>query len=409
MVPSGWERKTLNKVAEIRTGVAKGKKGLKDPIEVSYLRVANVQDGKIDLSEVKSIQIERHQLDRYSLKKGDVLMTEGGDFDKLGRGDVWQGQIEPCLNQNHVFAVRVDPNKLLPYFLTTLSSSYYGKTYFLSCAKRTTNLASINSSQLKDFPVLLPPLPEQRQIAQILSTWDKAIVTTEKLIAASQQQKKALMQQLLTGKKRFAGFSEEWKEVKLKQLGEVVSGGTPSTTNSDYWDGDVFWVTPTDITKLKSHYIGSSIRKISKPGLLSCSAKLVPKGSLLVCSRATIGTLAITKTEMCTNQGFKNLVPNKSTDVEFLYYLLAHERHQLISKASGSTFLELSKKDFDNIRLKVPSFKEQQKIAAVLTSADQEIYALQSKLAHFKQEKKALMQQLLTGKRRVVLEAETSH
>jgi type I restriction enzyme S subunit len=88
--------------------------------------------------------------------------------------------------------------------------------------------------------------------------------------------------------------------------------------------------------------------------------------------------------------------------------LLAHERHQLISKASGSTFLELSKKDFDNIRLKVPSFKEQQKIAAVLTAADQEIDALQSKLAHFKEEKKALMQQLLTGKRRVVLEAETS-
>ncbi len=269
--------------------------------------------------------------------------------------------------------------------------------------------AGLNLSTIRAIPLLLPPLPEQRKIAEILSTWDKSIVTTEKLIAASQQQKKALMQQLLTGKKRFAGFSEKWEEVKLKQLGEVVSGGTPSTTNSDYWDGDVFWVTPTDITKLKSHYICSSIRKISKSGLLSCSAKLVPKGSLLVCTRATIGTLAITKTEMCTNQGFKNLVPNKSTDVEFLYYLLAHERHQLISKASGSTFLELSKKDFDNIRLKVPSFKEQQKIAAVLTAADQEIDALQSKLAHLQQEKKALMQQLLTGKRRVVLEAETSH
>ncbi len=190
MVPSGWKRKPLEKVAEIKTGVAKGKKGLKDPIEVPYLRVANVQDGHIDLSEVKTIQIERHQLERYSLQVGDVLMTEGGDFDKLGRGDVWQSQIAPCLNQNHVFAVRSNKQVLLPYFLAALSGSNYGKTYFLSCAKRSTNLASINSTQLKEFPVLLPPLPEQRKIAKILSTWDKAISTTEKLIDASKQQKK---------------------------------------------------------------------------------------------------------------------------------------------------------------------------------------------------------------------------
>ncbi|TMO64866.1 hypothetical protein [Pseudoalteromonas aurantia] len=91
MVPSGWERKALVNVAEVRTGVAKGKKGLKDPIEVPYLRVANVQDGHIDLTEIKTIAIERHQLERYSLEPGDVLMTEGGDFDKLGRGDVWRG------------------------------------------------------------------------------------------------------------------------------------------------------------------------------------------------------------------------------------------------------------------------------------------------------------------------------
>lgn len=203
MVPNGWKRKPLVQVAEVRTGVAKGKQGLKDPIEVPYLRVANVQDGHIDLSEVKKISIERHQLERYLLRKGDVLMTEGGDFDKLGRGDVWQSQIDPCLNQNHVFAVRVNEAILEPYFLAALSGSHYGKSYFLSCAKRSTNLASINSTQLKEFPVLIPPLSEQRKIAKILSTWDKAISTTERLIDNSKQQKKALMQQLLTGKNAY--------------------------------------------------------------------------------------------------------------------------------------------------------------------------------------------------------------
>ncbi|MGD7148907.1 restriction endonuclease subunit S, partial [Ralstonia pseudosolanacearum] len=161
-----WPVVSLHEVAEVRTGVAKGKKGLKEPVELPYLRVANVQDGHIDLSEVKSIEVEVSQVERYALRSGDVLMTEGGDFDKLGRGDVWEGKISPCLHQNHVFAVRPDPEKLNSYYLAALAASDYGKQYFLSCAKRTTNLASINSSQLKGFPVLLPSLEIQREISE---------------------------------------------------------------------------------------------------------------------------------------------------------------------------------------------------------------------------------------------------
>ncbi len=175
MLPDGWDRLPLSKVAEVKTGVAKGKKGLKYPIEVPYLRVANVQDGHLNLDEIKTIQIERFQLKRYSLQYDDVLMTEGGDFDKLGRGDIWKEQISPCVHQNHVFAVRADKTKVISYFLSTLAGSFYGKTYFLSCAKRSTNLASINSTQLKEFPVLLPPLPEQQKIASVLSAADQEI------------------------------------------------------------------------------------------------------------------------------------------------------------------------------------------------------------------------------------------
>ena len=111
MVPSGWVKQSLESLAEVRSGLAKGKNGLNDPIAVPYLRVANVQDGKIDLTEIKKIDVEKHKLERYSLKYGDVLMNEGGDFDKLGRGDVWLEQIKPCLHQNHVFAVRPQQEK----------------------------------------------------------------------------------------------------------------------------------------------------------------------------------------------------------------------------------------------------------------------------------------------------------
>jgi type I restriction enzyme S subunit len=222
MVPRGWDRLPLEKVAQVRTGLSLGKKTLEDPIDIPYLRVANVQDGWLDLKHLKEVQIDRRQLDRYSLKQGDVLMTEGGDFDKLGRGHVWDGSISPCLHQNHVFSVRT--GKLLdPYFSSALAGSGYGKSYFLYCAKKSTNLASINATQLKEFPVLLPPVPEQLEIVRVLGTWDRALDVQSRLIRSAIQQKKALAQQLLTGKRRLPGFCDDWRHVHLGDVCERVT------------------------------------------------------------------------------------------------------------------------------------------------------------------------------------------
>lgn len=207
-----WPVVLLQEVAEVRTGVAKGKKGLKEPVELPYLRVANVQDGHTVLTEVKTIEVEVSQVERYALQRGDVLMTEGGDFNKLGRGDVWEGQISPCLHQNHVFAVRPTPSKLNSYYLAALAASNYGRQYFLSCAKRTTNLASINSSQLKAFPVLLPPLEEQAHIADIVAATSARIEILNTKKAHYQVLKRGLMQKLLTG---------EWR-VKLDNVTSTV-------------------------------------------------------------------------------------------------------------------------------------------------------------------------------------------
>ena len=216
------------------------------------------------------------------------------------------------------------------------------------------------------------------------------------------------MQQLLTGKKRLLDdlgkpFEGEWEEKCLSALGNISSGGTPSTAKPEYWDGDINWVTPTDITKQDSIYIESTARLVSLDGIKNSSAKLLPKGTLLVCTRGTIGEMAIASHEMSTNQGFKNMVPNKNTNIEFVYYLLKFYKHKLISKASGSTFLELSKSAFEGLHFHIPEYQEQKKIAAVLLNADREIDVLKQQLADLKQEKKALMQQLLTGKKRVLI------
>ncbi len=197
-----WPTVALHEIAQVRTGIAKGKKGLKNAIELPYLRVANVQAGHINLSEVKTIEVEATQVERYSLQVGDMLMTEGGDFDKLGRGDVWSGQVSPCLHQNHVFAVRPDPIKLNSHYLAVFASSDRGRQYFLSCAKRTTNLASINSSQLKAFPVLLPSLEQQAEVAAVVAAASTKIDALETKRRHYKTLKCGLMQKLLSGEWR---------------------------------------------------------------------------------------------------------------------------------------------------------------------------------------------------------------
>ncbi|WP_243670370.1 restriction endonuclease subunit S [Methanoculleus chikugoensis] len=169
--PSGWKVKRLEDVSEIVSGVTKGRK-FKDQatIWVSYLRVANVQDGYLDLAEIKEIEVLESDVDKYALTPGgDVLLTEGGDRDKLGRGGaVWNGEVPLCLHQNHIFRVRVNPEFLTPEYLSMLTGSTYGKTYFLKSAKQTTGIASINSTQLKNFPTFLPPLELQYEFSEFV-------------------------------------------------------------------------------------------------------------------------------------------------------------------------------------------------------------------------------------------------
>jgi restriction endonuclease S subunit len=164
--PEGYELRPLTQLAEIRTGLAKGKPSSSATVDLPYLSVANVKDGTLHLSEVRQITVESHRIQRYSLQSGDVLMTEGGDLDKLGRGTVWQAEIPVCLHQNHVFAVRTKSDLLDPWFLAAIARSVYGKSYFRKCAKRSSNLASINKAQVSAFLVPVAPVIEQRKWLQ---------------------------------------------------------------------------------------------------------------------------------------------------------------------------------------------------------------------------------------------------
>lgn len=202
-IPNAWDIHTLAKLAEVGSGVTLGRdvQGA-TVVELPYLRVANVQDGYLDLSEVKTVRVYQSEVSNFLLAKGDVLMTEGGDYDKLGRGTVWRGQVVPCLHQNHIFRVRAIREKLLPDFLALVSASHIGKTYFLRSSKQTTNLASINSTQLKAFPIPCPTIEEQRAMVAVTQAVDARIESEKAHDNKLTIQKHGLMHDLLTGRVR---------------------------------------------------------------------------------------------------------------------------------------------------------------------------------------------------------------
>ncbi len=202
-VPEHWEVNRLKFVATVQTGIAKGKDNAgKDTISVPYLRVANVQDGYLDLEDVATIDIPLESLDRYRLQSGDVLMNEGGDFDKLGRGHVWRCEVDPCIHQNHVFAVR--PHSISSEWLNLVTGTNYAQFYFMTRSKQSTNLASISSTNIMELPVVCPPDEEQATIATFLNKestkFDTLTAEANRAIELLQERRSALISAAVTGK-----------------------------------------------------------------------------------------------------------------------------------------------------------------------------------------------------------------
>ena len=193
---------------------------------------------------------------------------------------------------------------------------------------------------------------------------------------------------------------QDWCVTTIGDIGLIVGGGTPSTAVDAYWNGNIQWFTPAEITDV-AKYISKSFRTISDLGLRNCSAKLLPKGTILLTTRASIGHSAILLNEATTNQGFQSIVVNSENKNEFIYYLLKTKVDEMRNLASGSTFLEISNKKLSSISIAIPAIEEQRRIAEVLSDVDGLIAALDKKIAKKKLIKQAAMQQLLTGKKRL--------
>lgn len=378
-VPEHWQTKRLKHIASVQTGVAKGKdNGDKDTIEVPYLRVANVQDGYLSLDDVATIAIPRDDLPRYSLQPGDVLMNEGGDFDKLGRGSVWQGEIDPCIHQNHVFAVR--PTIVSSAWLNAFSGSLVAQFYFMGRSKQSTNLASISSSNIMELPVAMPPATEvelllahlNRETARI----DALVEKKTRFIELLREKRKALINHAVTkgldpdvkmkdsGVEWLGEVPEHWSVKRIKFVAELESGHTPSKQNPELWiDCTIPWVSLSDSAQLRTtDYIFETSQCISKKGIESSSAHLLPAGTVVFTRDATVGLAAIIGKSMAVSQHLIGWVPSAQVASEYLLRVFNAMAAWLDSLTAGATIKTIGMDDVRQLTMPLPPHTEQQAI-----------------------------------------------
>ena len=370
---------------------------------IPFVMANNFLNGRVDLLGCKFITKERaDKLQKGFSIAGDVLLTH--------KGTVGNTAIVPVLSTDYImltpqvtyYRVR-DETHLNKHFLRQYFDSQPFQSLFKSLAGGGTR-AYLGIVKQLALPIVKPPIKEQHAVAETLSDVDALLGGLDRLIAKKRDLKQAAMQQLLTGQTRLPGFSGEWEVKRLGEVADIHSGGTPSTTVSQFWDGNLPWCTPTDITALDGRkYLSDTSRMITPLGLKSSSAEMIPARSIVMTSRATIGECAINTVPVSTNQGFKNFVPFETTDVEFLYYLLTTQKSGFIGLCGGSTFLEIGKTQLAAYRVRLPATKEEQTaIAAVLSDMDAELSALVARRDKTRALKQGMMQELLTGRTRLI-------
>ncbi|MFT8897136.1 MAG: restriction endonuclease subunit S, partial [Acetobacter sp.] len=343
------------------------------------------------------------ELKSCSISPGDILISLVGTIGQtlLLSNSCQRGIINPRL-----LRISLNKDRIIPAYIQYILTSNYTQNILKRWAQGGT-MGVLNAEMIKTFPILLPPLSEQKKIAAILSTWDRAIEGTKKLLDNSLQQKKALMQQLLTGKKRLPGFTGEWKTHALSELAAMSSGGTPLSTQKDYFGGNIPWVSIADMTRC-GKYISQTEKTLTKKGLDNSAARLYPKNTILYAMYASIGECSIASTELSCSQAILGIRTNSKLYFEYLYFYLTFLKEKIKILGQTGTQSNLNAKMVKAFHVNLPLPLEQKAIAAVLTTADEKIAAIESDLSRLRDEKKALMQQLLTGKRRVKVDQEIS-
>ncbi|MDM1769347.1 restriction endonuclease subunit S [Acinetobacter sp. 226-4] len=400
-VPEGWNVKQVGDLFELQLGKMLNKEALKKNPQFYYLGNSNVQWGRFDLTDLKKMHFNDKDIVKFNLQANDILVCEGGE---VGRCAIWKENHKTIFYQKALHRLR-SKGEIVPEFFQNYMEKIAG-TKLLDNYTTRTSIAHLTQEKLSVLPVYLPPIEEQQEIVQIISTWNQAISATEKLLENSQQQKKALMQQLLTGKKRLLDetgvkFNLPWekyrlgtllKEEKQRNKDNLISRVLSVTNHSGF-------VLPENQFSKRIASDEVSHYKVVRKGQYGYNPSRINVGSFARLDQFENGLLSPMYVV------FSITSPSLDSDF-FLYWMQSNEAKQRIDNSTqGSVRDSVGFDAISSFVFKLPELQEQRKIARVIALADQEIDTLQKKLNCLKQEKKALMQQLLTGKKRVKVAA----
>lgn len=377
MIPEDWEVDSIVNLAAITTG----DKNTQDRID----------DGAYPFF-VRSQTVER--INSYSFD-GEAVLTAG---DGVGTGKVFhyikgKFDIHQRVYKISDFGDRLDGS----YFYRYFSNNFYSRIMQMTAKS---SVDSVRREMIADMRVPLPKIGEQRAIAAALSDVDALLAKLDQLIAKKRDLKQAAMQQLLTGQSRLPGFSGTWE---LKRLGDVldkvVGGGTPSRSNANYWGGEIPWVTVKDFATFSPF---AAQETITHEGLKNSASNLIPSGTLITSTRMALGKAVIYEVAVSINQDLKALFPKDNVSTRFLYYWFESNAIAIDELGSGSTVKGISLGDLKAIPFSLGSLEEQTAIATVLTDMDAELAALEARRDKTRALKQGMMQELLTGRIRLV-------
>lgn len=360
-----------------------------------YLESNNIKDGQINYNTEVFINDEFYQKQKNKwLQTGDMVMVQSGH---VGHAAV----IPENLNNSAAHALimfRNPSENLESHFLNYQYQTTKAKEKIKTITTGNT-IQHILASDMKEYKVYISNIEEQKKIGNFFRTIDSLLTLHQHKLDKLKNLKKAYLSEMFPAegervpKRRFPGFEGEWEEKKLFELADVEGGGTPSTVNPQFWDGDIDWYTPAEIDERV--FVDRSKRKITNLGLAKSSAKMLPIGTVLFTSRAGIGKTAILAREGCTNQGFQSIIPKEGLLDSYFIYSLSNKLKSYGKRiGAGSTFVEVSGKQMSEMSLIIPSIFEQKQIGNFFNKLDQSISLQQQKLYKLNDLKKAYLIEL---------------
>jgi type I restriction enzyme S subunit len=352
-----WQRRPLEEVADFCLGKMLDQKKNRGEL-LPYLANVNVRWGDFDLDDLREMRFEPSEIDRYSLKSGDIVMCEGGE---PGRCAIWKEQRPGMMIQKALHRIR--PHGCLDQRFLYYSFLKKGQLNEFTGLFTGATIKHLPREKLAKVLVEVPPLSVQQRIADLLSAYDDLIENNKKRIALLEEAARLLYREWFVHlrfpghehAKIVNGLPEGWSSLTFDDACEAIGGGTPSTGNTAFWnDGDIPWYTPTDITRNSCLALLESEKKITEAGLRGSSAKILPAGTVLMTSRASVGYFGIINAPSCTNQGFINIVPHEPSARMYLLQNLVHRVEEIRSHAGGATYKEISKGKFKALPVVLP-------------------------------------------------------